>query len=411
MSTPTTQLGVWCHTGSRPERVGTAWISERRDQVSTTFTYDPAWLGSPHAHAVSPELGVSDARHHVARLPGALADCSPDRWGRLLIAKRDRGLAQREAGAPPQLRAVDYLLRVSDVTRQGALRFTATEDGPFLADHADVPKLIDLPRLLHAADAVDSDDESMAAGKALLDAGSGSLGGARPKASVRDGDTLAIAKFPHRSDDWDVMAWEKTTLDLAHAAGIRVPARRLVPIDGRHALVLDRFDRTATGQRVEYVSAMSLVGGTDGSTFDYLEVAEALAATGSAVSVDLAELWRRVAFGLLVNNSDDHLRNHGFLRVGSGWRLAPAFDLNPNPVATAQHATTIGFATGGREASLAALLDSCSSFGLSARNASTVLAEVADVVDTWRQVAASNGVRAAEIDRFASAFELVTAAR
>lgn len=405
MSPPrTTEITVWCATHGQSVPVGTAWVSQRRGTVSTTFTYDPGWQADRSAHAFSPELNVTTARHHLARLPGALADCSPDRWGRTLIDKRLRGQARLAGGVPAQLTEVDYLLGVSDLTRQGALRLTTEVDGPFLAEHAEVPQLVELPRLLRAADAVGVDDDAMAAVKALLDAGSGSLGGARPKASVRDGDHLAIAKFPHRSDDWDVMAWEKTALDLAERAGIRVPVRRLVDIDARHALVLDRFDRTSTG-RVEYISAMTLVGGHDGGTYDYLEVAEALAERGVSVAADLAELWRRIAFSLLVNNTDDHLRNHGMLHHINGWRLSPAFDVNPNPDTHAQRATTVCFAAGDRSQSLSALIDGCDEFGLTPAAAAASLREVAAALVGWRDVAADNGVTKPEVDLFADCFD------
>lgn len=404
----TTTITVWCDLAGRTERVGTAWVNERR-QAATTFGYDPSWQADPRSYAISPDLALTSARHHVTGLPGALADSSPDRWGRNLVAKRTRARA-REAGSPPaQIMEVDFLLGVSDLTRQGALRFTTGSDGPLLAAGADVPKLIELPRLLRAADAVATDDDSMAAVKELLDAGTGSLGGARPKGSVRDGDRLAIAKFPHHADEWDVMAWEKTVLDLAQRAGIRVPTRRLVVIDHRHALVVDRFDRTPTG-RVGYVSAMTLVGGTDGTSYDYLEVVEAMTEHGGNVKADLAELWRRIAFSLLVNNTDDHLRNLGFLHHTGGWCLSPAFDINPNPNPTALPQTTVAFVSGDRTQRLDALLDARDVFGLSSADATAMLKEVAGVVLGWRAAAAANGIPGREVDRFDECFEGLAAA-
>ena len=410
MSVPTTEVTIWCHTGPRPLRVATAWFSQRREQVTTALTYDPAWQSARHGHAISPDLPLTVARHHLPRLPGALADCSPDRWGRMLIDKRARAVAHEAGTRATSASAVDYLLGVTDLTRQGALRFTTGDNGPFLAADPGVPALIELPRLLRAADLAASDDDSAAAVKALLEAGSGSLGGARPKASVRDGDNLAIAKFPHHSDQWDVMAWEKTALDLAARAGIRVPTSRLVPVDARHALVLNRFDRLGS-TRAAYISALTLVGGVDGGSYDYLEVAEALAEHGSAVAADLDELWRRIAFGLLIHNSDDHLRNHGLLRHGAGWRLSPAFDVNPNPDLAAGSATTIAFTSGDRHASLEGLLASAADFGLTGARARQVFTEVADAVATWRQVARSHAIRASELDRFADTFDALLTPR
>jgi len=170
----------------------------------------------------------------------------------------------------------------------------------------------------------------MAAIRDLLDAGSGSLGGARPKASVADGDRLLLVKFPHRNDDWDIMAWEKTALDLADAAGLPTPPHRLAKVGRRNVLVLDRFDRDGE-RRNPYVSAMTLIAGRDGDSHDYTDIAEYLPEHGSNVVSDMTGLFRRAAFSVAIHNTDDHMRNHGFLFHGAGWQLAPVFDVNPNP--------------------------------------------------------------------------------
>jgi len=243
----------------------------------------------------------------------------------------------------------------------------------------------------------------MAAVKELLDAGSGSLGGARPKASVQDGERLLIAKFPHHSDEWDVMAWEKTALDLAERCGIRVPHRQLVDVGGRNVLLLDRFDRRVHG-RVGYISAMTLLRASDGDQADYLEVAEALSEHGSNVSEDLAELWRRIAFSLIINNIDDHLRNHGLLRDAAGWRLSPAFDLNPHPDIGISRATTIGFVNDA-EPARAALLESAADFGLDAAVARSAWEEILAATAPWRGVAVGNGITDASCDSFAPAID------
>ena len=394
----TTQIVVWSDLHGVTTKVGRAWIDQRGQSISTTFSYDASWVAAPDAYAIDPQLGLAAARHHLTSLPGALADSAPDRWGRNLIRK------QRRSAGPGSLLDVDFLLGVSDLTRQGALRFSTSDDGTFLAPGSEVPRLIELPRLLRAAEAVVRDEDTYTAVKTLLDAGSGSLGGARPKASVRDGDRLAIAKFPHASDEWDVMAWEATALDLAERAGIRVPTRRLVPVEGRHVLILERFDRHL-GSRVPYISALTLVNGEDGRTYDYLEVAESLAAHGENVADDLGQLWRRVAFSTLVNNTDDHLRNYGFLRGRSGWRLAPAFDINPNPDLGLTSQTTMNFVGTNGVAKLEALRVTAPDFGLSAQRADTILREVARAVGEWRGVAAANGVTRPGVDRFANALD------
>lgn len=232
-----------------------------RSRVSTTFTYDSAYLAGT-AGDLEPGLPVSAGQQYVDGLPGAFADSSPDRWGRNLIDKRRRA-AQREASQRlPAATAIDYHVGVSDITRQGDLRFADRRDPKsFLAPGHDVPKLVSLPELLNAADNVSRSD-ALAVGdldavKSLLDAGSGSLGGARPKASVRaDDGRLLIAKFPHPGDEWDVMAWEKTTLDLAEAAGITAPRRRLTRVGTRNVLLVERFDRSGSF-RVGYIRVRS----------------------------------------------------------------------------------------------------------------------------------------------------------
>ncbi len=388
-----------------PLLVGEVFFTAKAGRlVSSTFRYDSGYLAQPTAFAIDPALLMYDtATQNVAGLPGAMQDCSPDRWGRNLITKARRAAALAEGHRPTTLTDVHFLVGVSDYTRQGALRFRAAEDGPFLGDGTEVPKLIELPRLLRAAEAASRDDD-LAAVKTLLAAGTGSLGGARPKASVRDGDRLYIAKFPHPDDVWDVMAWEKTALDLAGRAGIRVPRARLARVDARSVLLLERFDRRGS-ERVPYISAMTLLGARDGDSHDYLEVAESLPEVAAATTADLGELWRRIAFSIMVNNTDDHLRNHGFLHQRGGWSLSPVFDVNPNPDGAARRQTSIGGADH-REDALAALRDYAADFDLTPAAADEVLAEVTAAVASWREVARSNQAPDAELDLFADSFWL-----
>ena len=369
--------------------------------VSSTFRYDTGYLAWGGAFAIDPELGLHTGAQNAIRMPGALQDCASDRWGRNLVTKERREAALAEGRRASTLTDPDFLIGVSDFTRQGALRFRAVEDGAFLGEGTDVPKLIELPRLLHAAEAVSLGDD-FGAIKELLDAGSGSLGGARPKASVRDGEQLLIAKFPHPDDEWDVMAWEKTALDLASLAGIRVPATQLAQVDDHSVLLLDRFDRRQLA-RVPYVSAMTLLSARDGDSHDYAEVAEALPEVSAATRADLNELWRRVAFSILVNNTDDHLRNHGFLHESGGWRLSPAFDLNPNPDTGTPRQTGIGGAYD-REAAWAALHEYAKDFDLTPVKERQILDEVTAAVSRWREVASANRVGAKDLELFADAF-------
>jgi serine/threonine-protein kinase HipA len=383
---------------------GTAHFTRRRGVLSTTFRYADNYLANPRAYPIDPAFNLHTGAHVSAGLPGAFSDCAPDRWGKNLITKRVQALAARESRPTVALSDVDFLIGVSDVARQGALRFQVAPDQPFLDPAPEVPRLVELPRLMRAAESVARDGGAdLEAVKELLDAGSGSLGGARPKASVRDGDRLLIAKFPHPGDEWDVMAWERTALDLAELAGIRTPRTELLRVDRANVLLLERFDRHGA-QRVPYISAMTLLGARDGDVHDYTEIAETLVDHAVAPKEDLRELWRRIAFSIAIHNTDDHLRNHGFLRAGAGWNLAPVFDVNPNPDTGTQRVTGIGGARA-RVDEVAALLRYAEVFDVAAQHARSVLGEVTSAIQGWRTVAARNGVNPTEMARFQAGFE------
>lgn len=392
--------------------VGRAFFAVSRRGVATTFRYEQAYLAHKGRFSLDPALPLFEGAHAIADgLPYSFTDCAPDRWGRNLIRKRLQA-ADTDAGRTRRdVTEIDYLLGVTDLTRQGALRFTEPDsgpDGPFLADDPDVPKLLELPRLLRAAEHVElDDDDDISAVKELLDAGTGSLGGARPKASVRDGERILIAKFASPKDDWDVIAWEKTALDLAERAGLRVPGRRLQRVNGKAVLLLDRFDRTRDGARIPYMSAMSLLEARDGesSEYDYVDIAEAFAEHGDVtVTEDLRELWRRVAFSVAIHNTDDHLRNHGFLRGQAGWTLSPVFDVNPNPDIAKEREIGIGSAHA-RDDEVEGLMVAAATFGLTDERAVEALAEVFAATAGWRQVAAGNGIAEREMTRMADAFD------
>ena len=393
--------------GGADVEAGTLFSHRRGRTESATFVYAPAYVTRPGAYELDPSLplGTAPSQTPVGQtIFGALSDCAPDRWGRTLI-NRAEARAAREAGRT--LRAlgdVDYLLGVRDDLRQGALRFRIG-GGPFLApDDVGVPALTDLPELLDLADAAERDDVSLLELRRLVRVGS-SLGGARPKAHVRHPDgRVAIAKFPSAAQDtWNVMAWEKVALDLAQRAGITVPASRLLSLAGRHVLVVDRFDRTPAGDRVGYVSAMTMLQATDGDQRSYLEIAEAIEERSARAGQDLAQLWRRLLFNVLISNTDDHLRNHGFLHAGgTSWSLAPAFDLNPQPdPGPTQLSTFIDSADG--SATVALALSVAPMFRLSAADARRTLGEVAAAVSDWRQIA-GQWLVPGEVDRMAPAF-------
>ncbi|MDJ1121078.1 type II toxin-antitoxin system HipA family toxin [Olsenella sp. YH-ols2217] len=333
-------LTIWLDGTEAPRRVGLLRSSVRRGELTTTFSYDESFLAWPGAFAISPELSLRTGSWHGSGLPGALSDASPDRWGRLLIKRdaADLGLGGR------MLDDVDYLMGVLDVSRQGALRLALPEGPDFLSAGSGIPPMVELTRLADAARQVSAGEASQEAVKELLDAGSGSLGGARPKASVVDSGRLWLAKFPHEADEWDVLAWEAATLECARAAGIGVPASRTVRLGAAHGLLTLRFDRRdglLDGRRVPYLSGLSLVGGKPGDLYDYADVADRVRATCREPSRALEELFRRVCFSVAANNTDDHLRNLGLLRGAGGWRLSPLFDVNPDPSLATRRVTGV----------------------------------------------------------------------
>ena len=388
--------------------VGTLWARSRQGVESATFMYHASWLARADRFALSPELPLTAGPHHTPpgrALFGALADSAPDRWGRQLM-RRDARRRVHGGSPPATLLEIDYLLRVSDFARLGALRFAADEPSSFLAadDLTPIPPLVALPALLAASDEVLAKDESDAL-RILLAPGS-SLGGARPKASVRDVDgEPAIAKFPARTDDLNVVRWEAVALQLAEQAGIDVPQRRLLTLGDAPVLLLRRFDRRANA-RLPFLSAMAALGATDHERRCYPELVDFIRQHGAHPKQDLRALWRRMVFNVLISNTDDHLRNHGFLHVPErGWTLSPAYDLNPTPTDLAPRVLATAIDFDDATASLQLAFDVAPYFELDAPAARHIATEVAEATATWRQAAERFGIPSAETRRMASAFE------
>jgi serine/threonine-protein kinase HipA len=300
----------------------------------------------------------------------------------------------------------DFLLGARDDLRQGALRFRGHDSEQYLAsDTEGVPHLIGLPRLLNAAEGLERDEPTSEDLRLLLHGGS-SLGGARPKAHVLDTQgRLAIAKFPSpQADEWDVIRWEAVALTLATNAGITVPEHKLHVIENRPVLVVRRFDRDAGG-RLGYLRAMSMLQAKDGERASYLEIGQVLEERSSDATADLRELWRRIVFTVLISNTDDHLRNHGFLRKSTaGWSLSPAFDLNPNPEGEAKELAT-AIDENNAQASLATALEVAELFRVSDAQAREIVAEVLAATARWRDVARVTGLGRQQLERLEPAFE------
>jgi serine/threonine-protein kinase HipA len=390
--------------------VGRLWARVRKGRESATFEYAPDWLQNADRFSLEPALMLVPGPFHAPSdkpLFGAIGDSAPDRWGRVLMRRAERRRAEHAGETSRTLMEIDYLLRVDDEARQGALRFAQVEGGPFLAEQGAtrIPPLIELPRLLSAAEHVVGDADSDEDLRLLLAPGS-SLGGARPKASVRDRDgRLAIAKFPHKDDEINTVLWETVALRLAEKAGIPVPDWRLEQVADKPVLLLRRFDRV-DDMRIPFLSAMSMLGARDNEARSYLEFVDALRQHGASAKDDMHLLWRRIIFNILISNTDDHLRNHGFLYGGpDGWRLAPAYDLNPVPTDIRPRvlATAIDLEDG--TASLDLAMSVAGYFELAEAEARAIAADVGRAVATWRKEAAQLGLTPAEIDRMASAFE------
>jgi len=393
-----------------PVLVGRLWSRIRKGRESASFEYDDGWLKRADRFALEPTLMLAPGPYHTGAdspMFGAIGDSAPDRWGRALMRRAERKAAEKEGRQPRTLFEMDFLLLVDDEARAGALRFAEKEGGPFLAEPGKfrIPPIVELNRLLQATERVLDDRESEDDLRLLIAPGS-SLGGARPKASVRDAKgQLAIAKFPHKDDSINMVLWEGVALALASKAGIPVPEWRIETVANKVALVSQRFDRV-DGARLPFVSAMSMLGAGDNETHSYLEIAEALRQYGAAPKEDLQQLWRRIVFNVLISNTDDHLRNHGFLYEGpKGWRLSPAYDMNPVPMDVKPRVLSTAIDPDDPSASLDLAFSVSEYFGLKEKGARAIAAEIGRVVSTWPQEAGSQGLSKAEIDRMQSAFE------
>lgn len=322
------------------------------------------------------------------------------------MQRAERRQADREGRAVRTLPESAYLLGVADETRLGALRFRWTSESDFQAPMgAGVPALVDLDELLHVTERILRDEETDDDLQLIFAPGS-SLGGARPKASVIDQHGhLSIAKFPKETDEYSIETWEEVAMRLAERAGIATPHHELIKVAGKPVLLSRRFDRAAT-ERIPFLSAMAMMGAKDGERGSYPEMVDVLSAHGAQARTDAHALYRRVVFNVLISNVDDHLRNHGFLWQGkTGWKLAPAYDLNPVPADLKARVLTTNIDLDEGTCSIDLLEASSEYFGLNLANARRIIKDVAVVTSTWRDVAREVGARSTEATRMASAFE------
>lgn len=396
--------------GSENIRIGKLWFHARGHKESASFEYDKKWLDHPEKFALEPALKLTEGTFHTGQgisLFGGFGDSAPDRWGRVLMRRDEISKAKEQNRTARALLEIDYLLGVNDEARGGALRFSISpNENIFLSpkQKSSIPPLVDLPKLLSATEKFIANNESSDDLKLLLAPGS-SLGGARPKASVRDKDgSLAIAKFPKKDDEFNVVVWEAVTLALAKKAGIRVPLHRLETIYKKSVLIISRFDRK-DNERIPFLSAMSMLGARDNEQHSYLEMAYSLAQNGASPTEDMKELWRRIVFTIMVSNTDDHLRNHGFIyERHKGWRLSPAYDINPTPIEIAPRILTTSIDFYDNSASLETAMRVAKDFRLNKEEAHAIVKEVVSAVKQWRSVASEFGLSKQECDRMSSAF-------
>ena len=394
--------------------VGMLYHEALRGSSVFSFEYNGEWLASRHRFALDPQLDLYRGETYADTPAGnfrIFLDSAPDRWGRALMDRREALTAHEERRPVRTLIEWDYLLGVSDLSRPGALRFRREQGSPYL-DNQDLaaPPVTSLPELqaisLSLEDPNAEDMPQYRKWLATLIAPGSSLGGTRPKANFTDADdSLWIAKFPSREDRRNVGAWEKVVHDMARECRISVPASRVIRLGSAyHTFCCRRFDRSGRGRRF-FVSAMTMLERNDGDAGSYLELAQFLNDHGARNSIEdnLEQLWRRVAFNVLVSNTDDHLRNHGFIRETSGWHLAPAYDMNPN-LAKREHTLTLD----GRDATphVDLVLDTAELYRLDRPRAARILTRILAVIRTWRDRARALGLGRGEIDSMTPAFAL-----
>lgn len=398
------EFGVTIQLEGDDVRVGTLYSHVRRGVETATFAYDSSYLSHPDAFALAPDLPLISGPIHSGGKPmfDAFEDCMPDRWGRNLMMRAERNAAREEGRTARTLFERDMLAGVNDETRQGAIRLWENGRAVSSSDSG-VPRETSIPALLSSADRAACDMDADV--RDLLAAGS-SLGGARPKASIVDEHgVLCIAKFPKADESLldDTCAWEAVALTLASRCGIRVPKVRLMRVRNRAVLLLERFDRQES-QRVPYLSGMSAVQGSDGGSYSYLELVDFLETEGAAPEADVKELWLRILYSCAIGNTDDHMRNHGFLRERRGWRLSPAFDVNPTRGDNQKYlSTSVDFDA--NEALPEVVLLCCEYYRFKRDEAREYAGHMARVLQSWRKTAVRFGISSASIEAMASCFD------
>lgn len=414
MSVGKTDIWVYAHWEgmAKAKLIGTLTESRTKGKHAFTFRYDAEWIRSGEQQLLDPDIGWYTGQQFPVDKDnfGIFLDSMPDRWGKTLMRRRAIQLSQEKEAKNPDLFEIDFLLGVQDESRMGALRFKTDPNGPFLShDPAfPIPPITSLRELQFAANQVESDDTSEEVKKwlSILLAPGSSLGGARPKANVYDPKNhLWIAKFPSKNDDIDKAAWEFLCYQLAINSGLVMAESKLMQVSGKHRTFLTkRFDRRGTA-RIHFASAMTMTGNTENSlkdhTASYLDLAEFIQFNGANPQKDLHQLWRRIIFNILVSNTDDHLRNHGFLLKPKGWELSPAYDINPS---TDKNGLSLNIDMQDNSLSLDLAIQVGEFFQLNKKEMRGIIEEVRSAVAHWKEIAAELKISRREQEIMAKAF-------
>ena len=410
---------VWAawHTLKDPKLVGVLTANVTRGKEIFSFEYEPSWLKSSYAFGLDPALKLYSGKQYLADdRPnfGVFLDSSPDRWGRTLIQRREALLAREEKRSAKNLFESDFLLGVFDEHRMGGLRFKFS-DGPFLDENKEyaTPPWSSIREL--EAISLKLEEENIESNPKyskwlqMLFAPGSSLGGARPKATVCDSKGhLWIAKFPSKSDFHDVGAWEYIVYELAKNCELDIPEAQVMKVGSKHHTFLSkRFDRTSSGKRIHFSSATTLLERKDGDNASsgacYLEIVNLLIENGANTNKDLEELWKRIVFSICVSNTDDHLRNHGFLLTNDGWRLSPAYDMNPNQYG---NGLSLNISENSNAQNLELALEVAESFRLNKKKAQEIITKTKGEISKWRIFAKELKMSSNEQDKMAEAFRL-----
>jgi serine/threonine-protein kinase HipA len=401
-----------------PILMGTFSATHLRGKEIFSFEYNNDWLKSEYLQILDPDLqlysGLQYLQDETKSNFGIFLDSSPDRWGRILMRRREAALARQEQRTPSNLYETDYLLGVYDGNRMGGIRFKLDQEDSFLNDNKEIasPPWTSIRELEQISlrledDDVINDPDYLKWLNMLVVPGS-SLGGARPKASVIDNNgNLWIAKFPSKNDQSDIGGWEIVTYELAIAAGINMIESQAKKFsNNNHTFLTKRFDRSENGSRIHFASAMTLLGHIDGEDssegLSYLELAEFITLNGVKINEDLEQLWRRIVFSICVSNTDDHLRNHGFILTSQGWVLSPAYDINP--VETG-NGLKLNITENDNALDLKLALEVYIYFRLSQKRAEEIIEEVKSSVKKWRKIASKYGISNAEQELKSRAFQ------